>query len=210
MIEILKSFKGELKKIKKPSKASWINLISPTKKELSKISSVIEIPNHFLSSLRDVDEIPDMEKEEENLFIIARTPQRNESNSEVEYSTIPLGIIILENHLITICFKENDVVNELKKRKISTSKKIQTTLIMLLVSARIYLRYLNEINKKLHLIQEGLKDVARNEDILHISNIQKSLVYFSTSLRGNQFLIERLTKTKVFTRYEHDLELLMR
>ncbi|MDD5086514.1 MAG: magnesium transporter CorA family protein, partial [Candidatus Nanoarchaeia archaeon] len=180
----------------------------PTEEELSKISPIIEIPEHMLSSLKDVDEISDIEKDDGMLFIIARTPQKNTDDSEVEYSTIPLGIIILDNHLITICFKENDVISQLKSRKVNTLKKIKTTLIILLISAKRYLVYLNEINKKLHLLQEGLKNVARNEDILHLSNIQKSLVYFSTSLKSNQFLIERLTKTKVFTKFEHDLELL--
>ena len=208
MIEIFKSFKGELKLIKKPARGCWINFISPTKKELSKISHIIEMPHDVISSLKDMDEMPDMERDENFLFIITRTPQKNSSNAKLEYSTIPLGIIILNNYLITICFKENDVINELKTKKIYTAKKIQTTLVVLLISARIYLRYLNDINKKLHIIQEGLKKTTKNKDIFGLLNLQKSLVYFSTSLKSNQFLIDRLTKTKVFTQFEHDKDLL--
>ncbi len=208
MIEIFKSFKGELKLIKKPARGCWINLISPTKKELSKISNIIEMPQDVISSLKDMDEMPDMERDEDILFIITRTPQKNNHNSELEYSTIPLGIMILNNYLITICFKENYVIDELKTKKIYTAKKIQTTLVILLISARIYLRYLNDINKKLHIIQEGLKKTTKNKDIFGLLNIQKSLVYFSTSLKSNQFLIDRLTKTKVFTQFEHDKDLL--
>ena len=208
MIEIFKSFKGELKLIKKPARGCWINLISPTEKELSKISNIIEMPQDVISSLKDMDEMPDMERDENFLFIITRTPQKNSNNAKLEYSTIPLGIIILDNYLITLCFNENDVIDELKTKKIYTTKKIQTTLVMLLISARIYLRYLNDINKKLHIIQEGLKKTTKNKDIFGLLNIQKSLVYFSTSLKSNQFLIDRLTKTKVFTQFEHDKDLL--
>ena len=208
MIEIFKSFKGELKQIKKPAIGCWINLISPNKKELSKISHIIELPQDVISSLKDMDEMPDMERDKDFLFIITRTPKKNSNDAKLEYSTIPLGIILIDNYLITLCFNENDVIDELKTKKIYTAKKIQTTLVMLLISARVYLRYLNDINKKLHVIQEGLKKTAKNKDIFGLLNIQKSLVYFSTSLNSNQFLIDRLTKTKVFTQFEHDKDLL--
>ncbi len=208
MIEIFKSFKGELKLIKKPARGCWINLICPTKKELSKINHIIELPQDVISSLKDMDEMPDMERDENFLFIITRTPKKNSNNAKLEYSTIPLGIILIDNYLITLCFNENDVIDELKTKKIYTAKKIQTTLVILLISARIYLKYLNDINKKLHVIQEELKKTAKNKDIFGLLNIQKSLVYFSTSLKSNQFLIDRLTKTKVFTQFEHDKDLL--
>ena len=166
------------------------------------------MPQDVISSLKDMDEMPDMEKDENLLFIITRTPQKNSNNAELEYSTIPLGIILLDNYLITLCFNDNDVITQLKSQKVYTAKKIQTTLKILLISAKTYLIYLNMINKKVHIIQERLEKTMKNEDILGLLNIQKSLVYFSTSLKSNQFLIERLTKTKVFTQFEHDKELL--
>ena len=208
MIEIFKSSKGELIPTKKPGKGCWINLICPTEEELSKVNQIVNIPQEIISSLKDVDEMPDMEKEDNLFFIVTRTPRKNSNNAGLEYSTIPLGIIILDNCLITLCFNENDVITQLKTKKVYTAKKIQTTLRILLISAKTYLSYLNMINKKVHIIQEGLEKTMKNEDILGLLNIQKSLVYFSTSLKSNQFLIERLTKTKVFTQFEHDKELL--
>ena len=208
MIEIFKSSKGELIPTKKPGKGCWINLICPTEEELSKVNQIVNIPQDVISSLKDMDEMPDMEKDENLLFIITRTPQKNSNNAELEYSTIPLGIILIDNYLITLCFNENDIITRLKTQKIYTAKKIQTTLKILLISAKTYLSYLNMINKKVHIIQDGLEKTMKNEDILGLLNIQKSLVYFSTSLKSNQFLIERLTKTKVFTQFEHDKELL--
>jgi len=208
MIEIFKSFKGELKQIKKPAMGCWINLISPTEEELLKINPIIEMPKDVISSLKDMDEMPDMEKDDNFFFIVTRTPQKNSNNAGLKYSTIPLGIIILDNYLITLCFNENDVITQLKTKKVYTAKKIQTTLRILLISAKTYLSYLNMINKNVHIIQNGLEKTMRNEDILGLLNIQKSLVYFSTSLKSNQFLIERLTKTKMFTQFEHDKDLL--
>ena len=208
MIEIFKSFKGGLKQIKKPVKDCWINLISPTEEELLKISNLIEMPQEIISSLKDIDEMSDMEKYDNLFFIVTRTPQKNLDNAELEYSTIPLGIIILDNYLITFCFNENNVITQLKTQKIYTEKKIQTTLKILLISAKTYLKYLNIINKKIHIIQDNLKKSMKNEEIFDLLNIEKSLVYFSTSLKSNQFLIEKLTKTKIFTQFEHDKEFL--
>ena len=208
MIEIFKSFKGGLKQIKKPVKDCWINLISPTEEELLKISNLIEMPQEIISSLKDIDEMSDMEKYDNLFFIVIRTPQKNLDNAELEYSTIPLGIIILDNYLITLCFNENNVITQLKTQKVYTEKKIQTTLKILLISAKTYLKYLNIINKKIHIIQDNLKKSMKNEEIFDLLNIEKSLVYFSTSLKSNQFLIEKLTKTKIFTQFEHDKEFL--
>ena len=208
MIEIFKSFKGELKLIKKPARGCWINLICPTEEELSKVNQIVNIPQEVISSLKDVDEMPDMEKDDNLFFIVTRTPQKNSDNAGLEYSTLPLGIIILDNYIITLCFNENDVITQLKTKKVYTAKKIQTTLRILLISAKTYLKYLSMINKRIHIIQENLKKSMKNEEIFGLLGIEKSLVYFSTSLKSNQFLIEKLTKTKIFTQFEPDKELL--
>lgn len=208
MIEIFKSSKGELIPTKKPGKGCWINLICPTEEELSKVNQIVNIPQEIISSLKDVDEMPDMEKDDNLFFIVTRTPRKNSNNAELEYSTIPLGIIILDNYLITLCFNENNVITQLKTQKVYTEKKIQTTLKILLTSAKTYLKYLNTINKKIHIIQDNLKKSMKNEEIFDLLNIEKSLVYFSTSLKSNQFLIEKLTKTSMFTQFEPDKELL--
>ncbi len=208
MIEIFKSSEGELKLIKAPEKNCWINIICPTDEELSELNQIANIPQEIISSLKDVDEMPDMERDENIFFIVTRTPQKNLGNAELEYSTIPLGIIILDNYFITLCFNENDVITQLKTKNVFTAKKIQTTLRILLISAKTYLKYLSMINKKIHVIQGSLKKSMKNEEIFDLLNIEKSLVYFSTSLKSNQFLIERLTKTNVFTQFEHDKGLL--
>lgn len=206
MIEIFKSSKGELGLIEKPVEGCWINLTSPTSEELSEISSIIEIPEYVISSLKDIDEMSAIERDNNFLFIVTRTPQKNLDNVGLEYSTIPLGIIILDNYLITLCFNENDVITQLKTKKVYTAEKVQATLKILLISAKTYLKYLNIINKKIHIIQDNLKKSMKNKEIFDLLNIEKSLVYFSTSLNSNQFLIERLTNA--FTQFEHDKELL--
>ena len=208
MIEMFKSSKGELGLIEKPVEGCWINLTSPTSEELSEVSSIIKIPEYVISSLKDMDEMSAIERDDNFLFIVTRTPQKNSDNAGLEYSTLPLGIIILDNYLITLCFNENDVITKLKTQKVYTAEKVQTTLKILLISAKTYLKYLNIINKKIHIIQGNLKKSMKNEEIFDLLNIEKSLVYFSTSLKSNQFLIERLTKTNVFTQFEHDKELL--
>ena len=208
MIEIFKTIDGRLKQIKNPVEGSWISLISPTEEELARLKKIITIPDEIFISLSDIEEVPDAEKYRDFIFILVRTPQKNPKWSELEYSTVPLGIIISRKYLITICFYENDIIEKMKRSKIYTSKKIQTTLKLLLVSAKTYLNYLKNINKRIYSRQKNLEKHMKNEGLIKLLNIQKSLVYFSTSLKSNQILIEKLTKNKVFTKFHQDKELL--
>ena len=208
MLEILlTNKKGRTRKVEKPVSGSWINLVDADEDDVRKLEKIIDVPEEFISSLKDLDEIPSIEKKGDEFFIIFKTPQKNLSK-EMEYSTVPLGIMITKKYLITVCFYKNDVIERLKKLKVSTQKKIQTTLKMLYVTAKLYLRYLKEMNKKIYRIQHRLEVSTKNEELMELLRIEKSLVYFNTSLKSNYLLIKRLMKNKLFTRYKEDQEIL--
>ena len=156
--------------------------------------------------MRDADEVPKIESLDDGLFILIRTPQKR--LIEPEYFTIPLGIMLSKRCLITFCTIKNDVIERLKREKLNTGKKIQTVLKLLLASSRLYLTYLKAINRVSHIIQNDLEKSMKNEELIKLLNLEKSLVYFTTSLRSNLLVISKLTKDKVFTRYEEDRELL--
>ncbi len=207
MIEVFyNSIRWDLRK--KPPRNSWINVIQPTEEEVKVLKEMFNLPDFMFSSLRDIDEQSRTERYKKFRFIIVRTPQRRSDGEKVEYFTVPLGIVISDEYLITICFSENDVIEKLRRSKFSTAKKIRTTLRILYISARLYLEYLKEINRETHAIQEELRRSMRNEELFKLLRLEEALVYFNTSLRSNQLLIEKLTKSKVFTKYPQDKELL--
>jgi len=208
MLEVLKTTRGKLKRRKFIVRGSWINLVSPDQKDLRKLQSVISIPDEAVNSLRDIDEVSTIERYDDFLFLTIRTPRKNVANGEASYSTVPLGIIIADNYLVTICFWKNDVITALGRYDVRTAKRIQTVLKILLLSAKTYLTYLKEIHKQIYSIQKDLEREMKNEKLFQLLEIEKALVYFNTSLKSNQLLVERLTRRKVFTQFEEDRELL--
>jgi magnesium transporter len=206
MFEIYKTINGKLKKVSKPVKGCWINIVEPNAMDLRRLKALVRGADEIIEYVHDADEVPKIEEFDDGLFILIRTPQKR--LIEPEYFTIPLGIILSKKYLITFCTVKNDAVEELKKGKLNTGKRIQTVLKLLLVSSRLYLTYLKAINRLSHIIQHDLEKSMKNEELIKLLNLEKSLVYFTTSLRSNLLVISKLTKDKVFTRYEEDRELL--
>ena len=206
MLEIYKTINGKLKRVSEATNGSWINIAEPNNADLKRLRALAKGADEIIEYMHDADEVPKIERLDGELFILIRTPQKR--MAEPEYFTIPLGIILSKRHLITFCTIKNDVIEELKKGKINTGKKIQTVLKLLLVSSRLYLNYLKSINKLSHIIQQDLEKSMKNEELVKLLNLEKSLVYFTTSLRSNLLIISKLTRDKVFTKYEEDRELL--
>jgi len=225
MIEIYKAKKeGEFVPLRTPQAGSWINIVFPTKQDFAYLKSYFEVPPRILASLADIDELPTIEKlKGGGLFILVKTPKKKRkkaereerirlsdlSEPEMNYFTVPLGIIITQKYLITISYFKDDIVGLLRKRKnFLPSQKIRTTLRILFYSAKFYLKYLKEIHSKIYRIQKRLERSTKNKELIRLLNVEKSLVYFRTALSSNFNLIERLTRDNVFTRYEADREIL--
>lgn len=206
MIEFLKPTEKEIKVLKRVSNECWINAVNPSKKEIKRLQAIAPIPDEVFHSLLDLDELPVIDKYDDLLFMIIRTPIANLS-ADVKFTTVPLGIVIADDHMFTICSQENDVVETLKKQNFDY-KKIETPLLLLMAGARTYLTYLKEINKDIEAIKVGLKRTTKNEKIFKLLDLQKSLFFFHTSLVSNELLIERLSRHPEFVKYEEDRELI--
>jgi magnesium transporter len=206
MIEILQISEKELVTLNKPKKNCWINVFNPTEEEIQKLKKIINIPEELLTSLKDIEEIPTIEEYEKFIFMIIRTPYNN-LRDDYEYYTVPVGIFITDNLVLTLYYHENDVIPKLKKQRFPF-RKTQLIFKLLLTSARLYLTYLSEINKKIYAIEKALEKSQKNEAIMKLLDIEKSLVYFSTSLKSNGILAERIEKERILIKTKEDKKLI--
>jgi magnesium transporter len=208
MIEILKYSKGKLETIDRFARQSWINVVSPNEAEIEKLLTFKKIPKDLLMSLTDMDEIPMMERQEGFTFFIIRTPQKKlDDNKDLEYSTIPLGIIVYDDCVITVCYRQNDAIEKLKSNRaqFGTNGLLPH---MMLVSAKLYLTYLKDVNRRIYDIQKDLEKSTKNEEIIKLLGLEKSLAYFSTSLKLNGVLIEKLAKNGMYAKSRENRDIL--
>jgi magnesium transporter len=196
-IEIYKTIDNKLEKINKLESDCWINVTSPGKEELDFFTQRFNIPHDFLTASLDMDEISRTEIENDVTLIILKTPFFDETNLDVLYFTVPIGIILTNNIIITVCPKESEVILDFIKQKVknfSTAKKNKFVLQLFLRATLLFLQYLKQINNAAAVIQKKLEQSSKNKQLIKLLNIEKSLVYFTTSLKSNAFMLERLQK----------------
>lgn len=206
MIEYLRPTPTGLVELKGPEKNCWISLVSPSDDDLAKLKDVIDIPEETLHSLKDIDEIPIVEKERNYTFFIIRTPYNNVAN-ELEYYTVPLGVFVTDEFTVTLSYFKNDTVPRMKELKFPFRGRL-FVFRLLLVSARIYLTYLKDIHKMMNLLEEQLEKSQKNRVIMQLLELEKSLVFFDTSLKSNRILLGRIAKDKSITRTEEKRDLI--
>ncbi|HAX99036.1 MAG TPA: magnesium transporter [Candidatus Atribacteria bacterium] len=196
-IEIYKTINNKLEKIKKLESDCWINVTNPGKEELNFLAERFNIPFDFLTASLDMDEIARIEIEGDTTLIILKTPFFDETNLDVLYFTVPVGIILTNGIIITICPKESEVILDFIKQKVknfSTAKRNKFVLQLFLRATLLFLQYLKQINNAAAVIQKKLEQSSKNQQLIKLLNIEKSLVYFTTSLKSNTFMLERLQK----------------
>lgn len=211
MIKIFKTTESVQSIISEYEENSWINVASPGEGELKMLSQRLNVPEDFLTSPLDVDERPRIEVEEKNMLVLIRTPHFDASN-DIQFTTVPLGIILTDNMIITVCSNNNnDVIQAFADGKIkgwSSAKRSRFVLQIFSRTALIYLDYLKRINKETSLVEDRLQVSMKNEELIELQNFEKSLVYFTTSLRANELVMERLQRTEMLKMYPEDKELL--
>jgi len=198
-------------RIETPIEGCWINLIDPTTDEIDSIKA-LGVPSDFLTYALDLDERPRTEKEDDGTTLIMLSiPFFQGEKFDVPFSTIPLGIILTDSMVITVCKKNNVIMDELlrtRSKGISTAKRVRFILRILLITATQYLSYLREINHTVEIVEDRLQASMRNKEVMELLKYQKSLVYFTTALRSNELMMERLKKTPLFHRFPEDEDLL--
>jgi len=211
MFKIFKSTENGIEQFTEVVNSCWINVVDPDPDEIFRLKD-LGIPSDFVTYPLDVDERPRSEREDDGtLLIIVRIPVYQGAISDIPYSTIPLGIIVNDRFIVTVCKQECEVLTDFaagRARGLSTGKRYRFILRLLLGIASQFLSHLREINKMTELVEDKLQSSMRNKEVLELLKYQKSLVYFTTAIKANEVLMERLQKMKLFTQYPEDEDLL--
>ncbi|MBV6400311.1 MAG: hypothetical protein CNIPEHKO_00596 [Anaerolineales bacterium] len=209
MLTIYKTTEGGIEELKSMENGAWVKAVDPTPEEIQQLVQWGVDPDYINNSL-DLDEMPRMERDDDYTFILIRIPHR-QPDSDIPYTTIPLGIFIKGNMIVTICRYEKEMFQVLANRKyrlLKTGKRYRFALYIFLETATRYLTHLREINRKTETIEDQLQKSTRNREVLELLKYQKSLTYFATALRSNEVMMERVQRTQIFNYYEEDQDLL--
>ena len=205
MYKIYKTDGSFIVKQDKITKNSWIDMISPTMEEIEYVAAKTKASKELILKLLDEEEIPRVEYEDNSELIVIDCPVIEGKDNR--YTTLPLGIITTDNYIITISSKKQEVLRVLRSGKIKdikTSLKSRFIITILFQNAKLYLKYLKMINKDIDESEKELKESTDNKELLSVLNIEKSLVYFITSLKENDILIEKIFKGNIISMYEDD------
>ncbi len=200
---------GGLEMIEKAQKGCWINLVHPTEKELQEIEEKYKIESDDLRAALDEEEASRFTKEDDYTLVLVDIPSIEEKNGKNRFTTIPLGIILAEGAIITICLESTPVLSFSNKtsKNINTKLKTRMLLQILLEDAKLFLKYLRQINKESEQLEIELKRSIENPVLLEMMELGRSLLYFTTSIKGNNAVLEKLNKVSALTRYEEDEDL---
>lgn len=187
-------------------KGCWIHLINPTEQELEQVTTRAGIIPELLKAALDEEERSRIAVEDGQLLVLINIPISDLGNGNLLYDTIPLGIVVTDNIIVTVCLKENPVTCEFeynRHRSFYTYKKTRFVLQILFKTASYYLRYLKQIDKRTSEIENRLHRSMKNEELIKLLNLEKSLVYFTTSLRANEIVMEKLLRLQLKSTNNH-------
>ena len=188
----------------------WIDLSSPAQSEVERVIAETGIESDLILKMLDEDELPRVESSENATLIVIDVPASIDNDRK--YITYPLGVIISDNHyIITISPKSTKILNNFKKNLVKdfhTAKKTRFLIQIIINAAEGYLKILKNIYNNIENKEKVLQQSTKNEDLIDLLSTEKTLVYFGTSLKENDLVLERLSKGLVLPLFEGDLDLL--
>lgn len=215
MIEYFKSDARFLSPLSEFEPGCWVNLVRPSGEEIAHILETTGVEEDFLRAALDPEESSRVELEEDQTLLIVDIPTLEESNVEQDeskiFGTLPMGIIVLPNTVITVCLQDTTVLRGIaqnKVRDIHTAMRTRFVLQILLRVAGLFLRNLRMIERDFTKIERRLYDSLKNEELIQLLGLSKSLVYFSASLKGNEVTMEKMLRGRILKLYEDDRDLL--
>ena len=211
MIRIFKTEDGAMHEKEEMQPGCWIALTNPTASEIIDIADAYQIDPDHLKAPLDEEERSRIEVEEEYTLVLVDIPSIEERSGKDWFVTIPLAIIMTNDVLITVCLEETPVLTSFmdgRVRDFHTFMKTRFILQILYKNATQYLQYLRIIDKKSEVIERKLHQSQKNEELIELLELEKSLVYFTTSLRSNEVVLEKLLKSEKIKKYPEDTDLL--
>lgn len=203
MITYWQQIHGKLVRVKKDELNSelktWVDARAITPAEISELEKEFQIESEHIVDILDPDELSRIEQSDGYILVIMRLPIYD-ANTEIAYYTIPLGVIIKDNYIITICWTDCEVLRDFSANRVKGARLADFPAFMIQILSRsdiLFLRYLKEINRRSSSIQKELQVSIENKEIIQLLNLEKSLEFFTTSLANNQVLLEKFKKTKL-------------
>jgi magnesium transporter len=189
----------------------WVNVVAPTPEELKEVREELGIIPEFLRYPLDEEETSRVERDEEQLLIIVKIPDPRHEGAMVRYETIPLGIIVANQKVVTVCLKETPVLEGLIESKGAQRllrDHVRFVFYLFLRVAVVYLKHLRLIDRLTNEYEEELHRSVRNKELVRLLNLEKSLVYFNTSLRANDLVMARLQSGRYLPISEENVDVL--
>lgn len=218
MLEFYKTFGTETKKIDKPEPGSWISAIAPTEEEKNYLIEEMGILPEFVKSSLDAEESSHIDYDEDynQTLVIVDYPSAEEvedgyDKNMLQYTTLPLGIVIMKGHVVTISLYENLNIDDMAQGRIkgvNTDLKTRFLLLLLLRISQRYLIYLRQIDRISSRTEQRLHKSMQNKELIQMLGLEKSLVYFSTSLKTDEITLNKIMRGKAIKLYDEDQDLL--
>lgn len=212
MLSFYKTEGGMIKSVDTISEGCWVNAVSPTADEVNFLINELNVDRDFVSAALDEEESSRIEIEDDQALVIIDTPlATTEGKNTLVYTTMPVGIIITKSNIVTVCLNETTAVTDISNgfvKGVQTSMKTRFLLTLLLRVAQSFLIRLKHINKMSSHIETELHKSMKNKELFQLLALEKSLVYFSTSLKANDITLEKILRGRVIKLYEEDQDLL--
>ncbi len=211
MVKILKTTDNGVLQIEDYEEGCWIAMTNPTAEELQDVSTKYNIAPDDLRASLDEEERSRIEVEENYALILVDIPTIEERNDKDWYGTIPLGIILCDKAIVTVCLEDTPVLTSFmdgRVRNFYTYMKTRFIFQILYRNATLYLNYLRIIDRRSDAIEQKLHEATRNRELIELLELEKSLVFFTTSLKSNEVVLEKLLKSTAIKKYPEDEDLI--
>ncbi len=211
MLNYFKTIDGRMTSIDAPEQGAWLSLIAPTDEEINKVSKMFNIETDFLRAALDEEETSRIETEDGYTLIVIDVPMVIKEDSEVVYSTAPMGIILTDTIIITVSLRETPILKEFADgmvKNVHTAQKTRFVFQLLLRTSSRYLQYLRQIEKMSAYIERQLHKSMKNKELIQLLALQKSLVYFNASLKSDEVTLKKLMRGHIIKLYDEDEDLL--
>ena len=215
MIEIFKTniVTKKLENINTVEKGCWINIVKPNKEEIEYISSKLNVSEQLLTYPLDIQEKPHIDEDEGSVLIDIDVPFTEYKDDKRTYTTIPMGMILVrDDYFITVASEKIDVLNSIinykKRMDVYTEKKSRLVFQLLYNISKEYIKYMSYISSDIEEFENTMSKSKKHKDLLKLLDLEKAMIYFSTSLKANHVVLQKLQRGKNIKLYEEDEDLL--
>ena len=211
MVKIFKTAESGVLQIENFKPGCWVAMTNPTAEELHEVATRYDIDATDMRAPLDEEERSRIDVEDNYTLILVDIPTIEERNEKDWYGTIPLSIVLCNDTIITVCLEDTPVLTAFmdgRVRNFYTHMKTRFIFQILYRNATLYLNYLRIIDRRSDSIEQKLHEATRNKELIELLELEKSLVFFTTSLKANEIVLEKLLKFSAIKKYPEDEDLI--